>query len=81
VSDQGKDLSREDLLRLFQSKARCHRTQRRAHQLWKLLLPDLTHGQTRELGLAWVHALSDSCDPAELDLVCARIFAAWGKNA
>jgi hypothetical protein len=72
-----QELGKEELLRLFQSKARCRHTQRRAHQIWKLLLPYLTYAQKRDLGLGWVHVLDDSCDPAELDLICTHILSMW----
>lgn len=59
-------------LRLFQSKARCMRTQRKAYGFWRHIRSNLTEREAARLLTAWSHAIGDE-GPAELDDLAAKI--------
>lgn len=62
-------MTKKDLLKKFQAKARCRTTQYIAESTWRRLKPHLSQDEACKLLTAWEHALSYE-GPAELDELC-----------
>lgn len=72
-----KPLNRFQLLDLWQSKARCYRTQEAAYVHWENLKPHLTKEWESWLSVAWGHCHEDSRSPEELNGCLEELRAIW----
>ena len=72
-------MSRDELLRLFQSKARSEAALNEADDIWDMLGPQLTSAELLALRIAWEHAALCGEGPAELDEVVGELLAEKGE--
>jgi len=71
------NLSRDELLDIFQAKAGCMHSQHKANAAWRLLRKHLTEKQLGELITAWGHHRDVGLGRAELDEACDEVRKAW----
>lgn len=74
------DLSRQELLDLFQSKAGCMHSQHKANSAWRMLRNHLTSKQVGKVITAWGHHRDVGLERTELDDVCDEIRRQWQES-